>query len=107
MCGVPKVARHADQARRSVHCSQPLSTTAHTREGPCLAWSLHGPTSRTSCSLPPVQNKVSMSMPMIAAQTLQRQILVGAYAGGEMLPGQRALAESLGISRNSLREAIS
>ena len=44
---------------------------------------------------------------MIAAQTLQRQILVGAYAGGEMLPGQRALAESLGISRNSLREAIS
>jgi GntR family transcriptional repressor for pyruvate dehydrogenase complex len=48
-----------------------------------------------------------MSMPMIAAQTLQRQILVGTYAAGEMLPGQRGLAESLGISRNSLREAIS
>jgi GntR family transcriptional repressor for pyruvate dehydrogenase complex len=48
-----------------------------------------------------------MSMPMIAAQTLQRQILVGAYAAGEMLPGQRDLAESLGISRGSLREAIS
>jgi GntR family transcriptional repressor for pyruvate dehydrogenase complex len=44
---------------------------------------------------------------MIAAQTLQRQILVGTYAAGEMLPGQRAMAESLGISRNSLREAVS
>jgi GntR family transcriptional regulator, transcriptional repressor for pyruvate dehydrogenase complex len=48
-----------------------------------------------------------MSMPMIAAQTLQRQILVGTYAAGEMLPGQRDLAESLGISRGSLREAMS
>ncbi|WP_144140136.1 FadR/GntR family transcriptional regulator [Paraburkholderia sp. BCC1884] len=48
-----------------------------------------------------------MSMPMIAAQTLQSQILAGTYAAGEMLPGQRDLAESLGISRGSLREAIS
>jgi GntR family transcriptional repressor for pyruvate dehydrogenase complex len=48
-----------------------------------------------------------MSMPMIAAQTLQRQILVGTYTAGTMLPGQRDLAESLGISRGSLREAIS
>lgn len=48
-----------------------------------------------------------MSMPDIAAQSLQRQILAGSYKPGEMLPGQRDLAESLGISRASLREALS
>lgn len=48
-----------------------------------------------------------MSMPEIAAQTLQRQILSGAYKVGQMLPGQRDLAELLGISRASLREALS
>jgi GntR family transcriptional repressor for pyruvate dehydrogenase complex len=48
-----------------------------------------------------------MSMPNIAAQTLQRQILSGTYAAGEMLPSQRELAESMGISRASLREALS
>jgi GntR family transcriptional repressor for pyruvate dehydrogenase complex len=48
-----------------------------------------------------------MSMPNIAALTLQRQILSGAYQSGQMLPGQRDLAESLNISRASLREALS
>lgn len=48
-----------------------------------------------------------MGMPNIAAQTLQRQILSGIYKTGQMLPGQRDLAESLGISRASLREALS
>ena len=48
-----------------------------------------------------------MSMPNIAAQTLQRQILAGTYKTGQMLPGQRDLAETLGISRASLREALS
>ncbi len=48
-----------------------------------------------------------MRMPNIAAQTLQRQILSGAYQPGQMLPGQRVLAGSLGISRASLREALS
>jgi GntR family transcriptional repressor for pyruvate dehydrogenase complex len=48
-----------------------------------------------------------MSMPNIAAQTLQYQILSGTYKTGQMLPGQRDLAESLGISRASLREALS
>jgi GntR family transcriptional repressor for pyruvate dehydrogenase complex len=48
-----------------------------------------------------------MSMPYIAAQTLQGQILGGTYAPGAMLPGQRDLAEALGISRASLREALS
>jgi len=48
-----------------------------------------------------------MSMPNIAAQTLQRQILSGTYAPGAMLPSQRELAESMGISRASLREALS
>lgn len=47
------------------------------------------------------------SVSNIAAQTLQRRILEGHYAAGAALPGQRELAESLGISRASLREAIS
>ncbi len=41
------------------------------------------------------------------AQTLQRRILDGQYAAGAALPAQRELAESLGVSRASLREAIS
>ena len=47
------------------------------------------------------------SVSNIAAQTLQRRILDGDYAPGAALPGQRELAENLGISRASLREAIS
>jgi GntR family transcriptional repressor for pyruvate dehydrogenase complex len=47
------------------------------------------------------------SVSSIAAQTLQRRILDGHYAAGAALPGQRELAENLGISRASLREAIS
>lgn len=47
------------------------------------------------------------SVSNIAAQTLQRRILDGQYPAGSALPGQRELSESLGISRASLREAIS
>jgi len=47
------------------------------------------------------------SVSNIAAQTLQRRILDGQYPTGSALPGQRELSESLGISRASLREAIS
>ena len=47
------------------------------------------------------------SVSNIAAQTLQRRILDGQYPAGSALPGQRELAESLGMSRASLREAIS
>lgn len=43
----------------------------------------------------------------IAAQTLQRQIFSGQYAAGTALPPQRELSDNLGISRASLREAIS
>jgi GntR family transcriptional repressor for pyruvate dehydrogenase complex len=43
----------------------------------------------------------------IAVRTLQRQIREGYFASGAMLPGQRALAASLGISRTALREAVS
>ncbi|GAA5165154.1 FadR/GntR family transcriptional regulator [Viridibacterium curvum] len=42
-----------------------------------------------------------------AARALQRQIQDGQFARGSMLPGQRALAASLGISRSALREAVS
>ena len=42
-----------------------------------------------------------------AARMLQQQILDGRIGSGSMLPGQRALAASMVISRASLREAIS
>ncbi|MBR9870668.1 MAG: FadR family transcriptional regulator [Gammaproteobacteria bacterium] len=41
------------------------------------------------------------------AKTLQTKILNGEYAPGEALPGQRALAAELGVSRPALREALS
>ena len=47
------------------------------------------------------------SLSNVAAQNLQRLIANGTYAIGKALPGQRELAETLGISRTSLREAIS
>jgi GntR family transcriptional regulator, transcriptional repressor for pyruvate dehydrogenase complex len=48
-----------------------------------------------------------MSMSNFVAQTLQQRILSGAYAPGEVLPGQRQLAGQLGVSRGALREAVS
>ena len=47
------------------------------------------------------------SVSNFAAQTLQRQIFSSHYKAGTALPPQRELSESLGISRASLREAIS
>lgn len=42
-----------------------------------------------------------------AARELQQQILDGRLPAGTMLPGQRELSVTMGISRASLREAIS
>lgn len=47
------------------------------------------------------------SVSSIAAQSLQRRITSGEMPLGSALPSQRELADSLGISRASLREAIS
>ncbi len=47
------------------------------------------------------------SLSNTAAQTLQRQIFSGHYKPDSALPPQRELSASLGISRASLREAIS
>ncbi|MGM3274982.1 FadR/GntR family transcriptional regulator [Ralstonia sp. 24A2] len=46
------------------------------------------------------------SIPSSVAQALQQGILSGAYPSGSRLPPQRELAESLGVSRASLREAL-
>lgn len=43
----------------------------------------------------------------LVAKLLQASILSGEYPNGQALPGQRALAENLGVSRSALREAIS
>ena len=42
-----------------------------------------------------------------AARLIQQRIAEGVYAAGGLLPSQRDLAEQLGISRTSLREALS
>lgn len=47
------------------------------------------------------------SLSSIVAQTLQRRITGGEFRQGDCLPPQRELAESLGVSRTALREAIS
>lgn len=46
-------------------------------------------------------------IPSSIAQRLQQLILSGGYAQGRALPAQRELARELGISRASLREALS
>lgn len=48
-----------------------------------------------------------MTTTNLAAQSLQRQIANGAWQPGQMLPGQRELAEQMSISRATLREALS
>jgi GntR family transcriptional repressor for pyruvate dehydrogenase complex len=48
-----------------------------------------------------------MNVPQQIAQALQRKLQDGHYRAGENLPGQRELAEAMGVSRASLREAIS
>lgn len=55
-------------------------------------------------------NQLEENMPSlsnVAAQNLQRLIANGTYPQGSTLPSQRDLAETLGISRTCLREAIS
>lgn len=51
--------------------------------------------------------KLASSVPNDAARQLQQQILNGSLPAGSMLPGQRELSARMGISRASLREAIS
>ena len=41
-----------------------------------------------------------------AAQELERRVLTGAYPVGSKLPNESELAESLGVSRTTLREAV-
>lgn len=41
------------------------------------------------------------------AQTLEQQILDGVYAVGERLPSERQMAEDFGVSRPSVRDALS
>lgn len=46
------------------------------------------------------------SVPDAVAAQLQDQILVGALGPGNDLPGERALADALGVSRPTVREAL-
>ncbi|WP_370323685.1 FadR/GntR family transcriptional regulator [Euzebya sp.] len=54
-------------------------------------------------SLAPVQHR---SMPDAVAEQLESQILAGELSAGRDLPGERALAAALGVSRPTVREAL-
>lgn len=47
------------------------------------------------------------AVPELAVQGIQRLIRDGGYQAGDSLPSQRDLAQQLGVSRASLREALS
>jgi GntR family transcriptional repressor for pyruvate dehydrogenase complex len=47
------------------------------------------------------------SAPQRAAEAIQQRIRSGKYPVGESLPGQRLLAEQLGVGRPAIREAVS
>ncbi|PWV65595.1 FadR/GntR family transcriptional regulator [Plasticicumulans acidivorans] len=49
----------------------------------------------------------SRAVSEFAAEAIRELIHSGAYAPGALLPSQRELAEQLGVSRTSLREALS
>ncbi|WP_342246527.1 FadR/GntR family transcriptional regulator [Pseudomonas sp. OTU5201] len=50
---------------------------------------------------------IPRAVPEIALQAIQKLIRDGGYQAGDALPSQRDLAEQLGVSRASLREALS
>ncbi|MEE1925187.1 FadR/GntR family transcriptional regulator [Pseudomonas sp. 148P] len=50
---------------------------------------------------------IRSAVPEQAQQAIQRLIREGGYQAGDALPSQRDLAERLGVSRASLREALS
>jgi GntR family transcriptional repressor for pyruvate dehydrogenase complex len=51
--------------------------------------------------------KMKKSAPQHAAEMIQLRIRDGEYAVGSTLPGQRQLADELGVGRPAIREAIS
>lgn len=46
------------------------------------------------------------SVAMLVQRAIERKLIDGTWKAGMRLPAERALAETLGVSRNSLREAI-
>ena len=49
---------------------------------------------------------VSKNVAVVAQRALEEKLIDGTWSVGTRLPAERKLAESLGVSRNSLREAI-
>lgn len=61
----------------------------------------------SSRSTLPITSGQRLPVTYQAAQQLQQMILEGIWHEGERLPAQRELSEKLGVSRASLREALS
>jgi GntR family transcriptional repressor for pyruvate dehydrogenase complex len=51
--------------------------------------------------------KAKKTAPLLAAEIIQQRIRTGVYPPAAALPGQRELAEELGMGRPAIREAIS
>lgn len=49
---------------------------------------------------------MNRNVSVTAQRTLEEKLIDGTWKAGTRLPAERALAETLGVSRNSLREAI-
>ncbi|MFW0753288.1 FadR/GntR family transcriptional regulator [Pseudomonas sp. H11T01] len=52
-------------------------------------------------------NSISLAVPEVALQAIRKLIVEQGFGPGDMLPSQRDLALQLGVSRASLREALS
>ncbi|GAI89883.1 unnamed protein product, partial [marine sediment metagenome] len=52
-------------------------------------------------------NSISRAVPEVALQAIRKLIIDEGFAPGDALPSQRDLALQLGVSRASLREALS
>ncbi|QXI28322.1 FadR/GntR family transcriptional regulator [Pseudomonas vanderleydeniana] len=52
-------------------------------------------------------NSISRAVPEVALQAIRKLISEAGYGPGDALPSQRDLAQRLGVSRASLREALS
>src|SRR6478735_6156199 len=93
-------------ARRSRSSPRSPETTARA-----AYWRTHPPASIGSATPPPTTTRAPETMPMVALTDqaiakIKDLIVSGEFAADSKLPKEQVLADRLGLSRNSLREAV-